>query len=405
MRQPTSPILNKSVVSWLLYDISNTVFNFGVVGVFLSLWINQQPGTTDADLGNPVRISNILVLIISPFLGTLTDQLKGRVSIFTILNIVAALATFWIGFIENVKVGLTFFCVAYVCIYLAELLYNAMLSDASTPDNRGKIGGLGIAIGYFGCLFLIYLGLKLEDVAPNYDLAFHVIGVIILLATLPITFFFSETTQYISKTQKQIFVSVRDQITGTISHFRDNPTLLKFFIARFFYMTAVLTSATFAVMYGTKTIQFSAREVQYVFLFGSIFAIPGAYLWGLLSDRIGPSIALKANIGGWVFFLTGAVSIPAFGLDTNFWWPLGCIIGFCFGGLWATERPLLIKLTPNNLGEMFGIYGAISRLATILGTSVWINLAVTLDLGQVYAVFALLVFSIIGLLILIKYVR
>lgn len=405
MRQPTSPLLNKSVVSWLLYDISNTVFNFGVVGVFLSLWINVQPGTTDADLGNPVRISNILVLIISPFLGTLTDQFKGRVGIFTLLNVVAAIATFWIGFVENVKLGLIFFCVAYVCIYLAELLYNAMLSDASTPDNRGKVGGLGIAIGYIGCLFLIYLGLKLEDVDPNYDLAFHVIGIIILLATLPITFFFSETTQYISKTQKQILISTREQIIGTLSYFRDNPVLLKFFIARFFYMTAVLTSATFAVMYGTKTIGFSAREVQYVFLFGSIFAIPGAYLWGILSDRIGPSVALRANIAGWVFFLTGAVSIPAFGLNTDLWWPLGCIIGFCFGGLWAAERPLLIKLTPNSLGEMFGIYGAISRLATILGTSVWINFAVTLGLGQVYAVFVLLVFSIIGLLILLKYVK
>ena len=86
LRQSASHLFNKSVVSWLLYDISNTVFNFGVVGVFLALWINEQPGTTDADLGNPVRISNLLVLIISPLLGTLTDQFKGRVSIFTIIS-------------------------------------------------------------------------------------------------------------------------------------------------------------------------------------------------------------------------------------------------------------------------------------------------------------------------------
>ncbi|MCL0099826.1 hypothetical protein M1O55_03025, partial [Dehalococcoidia bacterium] len=61
--------MNKSVISWILYDVSNTVFNLGVLGLFLPLWINHRQGTTDADLGFPVAIAMVVVLILSPFLG------------------------------------------------------------------------------------------------------------------------------------------------------------------------------------------------------------------------------------------------------------------------------------------------------------------------------------------------
>ena len=84
--------MNKSVVSWALYDVSNTVFNLGVVGLFLPLSINERQGTTDADLGFPIVVSMVIVLVASPFLGALTDQLKGRIRTFTLLNIVATIS-------------------------------------------------------------------------------------------------------------------------------------------------------------------------------------------------------------------------------------------------------------------------------------------------------------------------
>ena len=67
--------MNKSVVSWALYDIANTAFNLGVVGLFLPLWIDHTQGTTDADLGIPISISMGIVLVLSPFIGAITDHL------------------------------------------------------------------------------------------------------------------------------------------------------------------------------------------------------------------------------------------------------------------------------------------------------------------------------------------
>ena len=394
--------MSKSVVSWALYDVANTVFNLGVVGLFLPLSINNRHGTTDADLGFPIAVSMVVVLVASPFLGALTDQLKSRVRTFTLLNIAAAIATCLIGFSGNVIASLTFFSIAFVCVYLAELLYNAMLVEASTPENRGKVGGLGIGLGYVGSLAVIFMALQYEGNNPNYSFAFLGIACVFILTALPITIFFVEDHKYHNQHKKHtVSSSTWIQMKRTWNHFSQRPKLSMFFIARYFYMVAVTTSAAFAVLYGIKTIGFTEREVELVLLLGTLFAIPGAMLWGYIVDRIGSAHALKWNISGWALLLAGALSIPLMNLSNQLWWPLSAAIGLCFGGLWAADRPLLIQLSPSNLGEMFGIYGAVSRLAFLTGTFIWPLIAVTMGLGQPAAVFSLLCCSLVGLGVLI----
>ena len=177
-----------------------------------------------------------------------------------------------------------------------------------------------------------------------------------------------------------------------------------FFIARYFYMIAVTTSSTFAVLYGIRTIGFSEKEVELVILIGVLVAIPSAVLWGYIVDKVGPAYALKWLLLGWVFTLAGAVSIPWMNLTNQLWWPLSAITGFYFGGLWVADRPLLIQLSPSKLGEMFGIYGGISRLAFLTGALVWPFIAITLGLGQPAAVFFLVCCCLVGFGVLVVWV-
>ena len=398
--------MNKSVVSWALYDVANTVFNLGVVALFLPLTINERQGTTDADLGFPIAISMVIVLIASPFLGALTDQLKGRIRTFTVLNVVATISILLIGLSGTIMGALTFFSIAFVSVYLAELLYNSMLKDASTAENRGKIGGLGIALGYVGSLAVLLVALQYDEYDSNYSSAFLGIALIYILAALPLTIFFDENNQDLARTKAHTLLSATwIQINRSWGLFKQSSTLLKYFIARYFYMVAVTTSSTFAVFYGLKTIGFTEREVELVMLLGTLFAIPGAMSWGYIVDKIGPAYALKWNILGWSLVLVVVMSIPVMNLSNQLWWPLSAILGLFFGGLWAADRPLLIQLAPTNLGEMFGIYGAVSRLAFLTGALIWPLIAVTMGLGQPAAVFFLLCCSLVGLGVLIIWVK
>jgi len=395
--------MNKSIVSWILYDVANTIFNMGIVGLFLPLWINEREGTTDADLGFPIAISMAIVLLASPVLGALTDQAKGRIRTFTILNIVAATATFLIGTVTATSISLIAFSVAFICVYLAELIYNSMLKKASTEENIGKIGGIGIGLGYVGALAVILFALEYDNFSDDYGAAFQALGVLFLLTALPITFFFFDATEKATRTKGAILYSTWLQIKRTRTHFRHHPLLPKFFLARYFYMIAVATGSTFGVLYGLKTIGFNEREVELVMLLGIVIAIPASIMWGYIVDRIGPSTALKFNVLGWSLILAGSVSIPWLGLNTQLWWPLSALTAMFYGGLWVADRPLLIRLSPVGLGEMFGIYGAISRLASITGSIAWPFIAVTLGLGQPASVAFLFCCSIIGAVLLIRF--
>lgn len=394
--------MNKSVISWVLYDVANTVFNLGVLGLFLPLWINQRQGTTDADLGFPVAIAMIVVLVLSPFLGAFTDQSRGRIQTFTILNILAAIATFIFGFVNIISVNLAIFGAAFVCVYLAELLYNAMLSEASTPQNRGKIGGLGIGLGNLGSLALILLALQYEDINSDYALAFRIIALIYLLAALPITFFFIRKPITTRRSEGLLFLSTWDQLKKTRAYFKQHPNVPRFLVARYFYMIAVTTGSTFAVLYGINTVGFTERQMELVMLLGILVAMPSAVMWGYLVDKVGPRYALKWNLVGWVLILLGSVSIPLMHLNNQLWWPLSVVTGLCFGGLWVADRPLLIQLSPTNLGQMFGFYGMVSRLAFLTGALVWPLISVTMRLGQPAAVLFLLCCGLLGLVLLVK---
>ena len=398
--------MNKSTVSWALYDISNTVFNLGVVGLFLPLWINKRQGTTDADLGFPIAISMIVVLIASPLLGAFTDQSSNRIRIFTFLNMITVVSIFLIGFSKSIPITMGFFGIAFVCVYLAELLYNAMLEQASNATNRGKIGGIGIGLGDVASLIVIIYWYLYGEPGSNYNYELRILAGIFLLAALPIAIFFVEPYKHsnqLKKVRNSILKSIRTQIKHTLTHFRQYPKIPKFFLARYFYMITVNTAGLFVVLYGIKTIGFTEKEVLVVFFIGAIFAIPGAVSWGLLVDKFGPALALKWNMVGWTIFLAGAVSIPWLNLDNQLWWPMSAFIGLCYGGLWAADRPLLMQLSPTKLGEMFGMYGVVSRLAYLTGAVMWPLIADKLGLGQPAAICFLLFCNVVGLVLISKY--
>ena len=78
---PTTRIIPKrAVVSWVLYDLANTVFSMGVVSLFFSDYVRTHVGQTRADTvyGYIVAISMGIIFIVSPLLGAMTDRASRR---------------------------------------------------------------------------------------------------------------------------------------------------------------------------------------------------------------------------------------------------------------------------------------------------------------------------------------
>ena len=115
---------NKSIASWIVYDVANTVLNAGVVGLFMPLWITGENGGNDGDLGIPDALAMLIVFVLSPFLGALNDHVHNRKGLLFGFNLTVVIATFMIGVFDSLSFGLLFFCIAFIALNLAELIYN-----------------------------------------------------------------------------------------------------------------------------------------------------------------------------------------------------------------------------------------------------------------------------------------
>jgi MFS transporter, UMF1 family len=102
------------------------------------------------------------------------------------------------------------------------------------------------------------------------------------------------------------------------------------------------------------------------------FAVVGGFAWGWLVDRVGPKRTLNYVLYLWtgVFLLAAAVGIFSLPLVTLY--VVACSAGVALGGIWAADRPYMLRLTPpHRIGEFYGLYGMVGRFSAITGPLIW----------------------------------
>jgi UMF1 family MFS transporter len=187
----TSPIPKRAVASWILYDLANTVFSMGVVSLYFSLWVREQVGVDRADTvyGIVTAVSMAIIFVISPLLGAMTDRARRRMPFLVVSTILCVGFTLLIA-----RSGYWPTMLAFIfanATYQAGLqFYDALLPEVTTEENRGRISGIGVGIGYLGSYLAIGLGLWLGT--ENKPLLFGAIALAFLLFAIPCFLFVKE---------------------------------------------------------------------------------------------------------------------------------------------------------------------------------------------------------------------
>jgi MFS-type transporter involved in bile tolerance (Atg22 family) len=75
------------------------------------------------------------------------------------------------------------FIIANVAYQAGLQFYDALLPEVSTEENRGKIGGIGVGVGYIGSYFAVGIGILLGT--ANKPFLFTAIAVAFLLLSIP----------------------------------------------------------------------------------------------------------------------------------------------------------------------------------------------------------------------------
>jgi MFS transporter, UMF1 family len=385
--------------SWALYDFANTIFAMNVLSLYFVLWVTQVNQAPEIVFSFAISGSMLAVALTAPMFGAVSDRYGRRIPFLIAFALICVIFTAAIGQIWGLVVGLLLFAIANFAYQSGNVFYDSLLSTVSREENRGRISGLGIAMGYIGSILGILM------VAPFVNrwgtgAAFIPTAVLFLVFALPCFFFVKEAPSKAPLTVR-VFKEGYAQLFNTLRRAKGHSNLLRFIGARFLYVDAVNTLLTFMALYVIEVVGFSQGQARMLFIVSTTFAVAGSFIYGRVVDWIGPKKTLVLVLSQWavVFITVAATSYqPAF-------WVLGALAGVALGGTWTADRAFLTRLAPpERVGEFFGLYQLAGRFAAVIGPLLWGGTTFILeDWGLVrfrIAILVLLVNVVLGFILL-----
>ncbi len=386
-------IPRRAVVSWVLYDLANTIFSMGVVSLYFSLYVRENVGEerVDSVYGLITAVSMGFIFIVSPLLGAMTDRARRRMPFLIASTVICVVLTALLGR-GSFMLTVVLFILANIAYQAGLQFYDAMLPEVSTEENRGKIGGIGVGVGYLGSYIAVGLGLAAVFGTEDKSRLFLMIAVCFLLFAIPCFLFVKQRP---NPNPRPVFnlQMVRESTAETLRTLRggaEYPGLIRFLVGRVFYADAINTVISVMALYtvnvaiGTGlTTEQGEEQAKLILLCAITFAVLGGFAWGWLADRLGPKKTLDHVLRLWMLIFIAFASIGIVGLPIATLYIVASTAGFALGGIWAADRPLMLRLTPPaRIGEFYGLYGMVGRFAAITGPLLWAGVTyVTITVG------------------------
>ena len=392
-------------LAWALYDFANTIFSFAIVSFAMSLWSIRFLGEANGTFWftAAVSVSVLINAIVSPVLGAMSDRVGRRKPFLAFFTALCIGGTVVIGVVD-IRLGLVAFALANFAYQGALIYYDAILPDVARPIARGRLSGIGVALGYCGTLLvgvLLLLGITIEDDRSTPS-TFILVGGLFLLFAAPLFLLVREESRTRGRFSALDAARSWTQLGATVRHARETPGLLRFIIARFFYSDPVNTAIAVMSAFAVHAVGFTEGQALQVLLILTVVAVIASFGWGFLADRWGPRRTLFAVLGTWAL---GLAIITLF-LSTVPFLIAGALLGAGLGGVGVVDRLMLLRLSqPERIGEMFGLYGLAGKFSAVIGPIVYgIIVATLLDSmgtgAYQVAIGSLFVLLLVGLAIL-----
>ena len=369
------PPSRREIFSWAMFDFANSSYTTVIVTVAFSVYFTRlvaPPDKGDLLWGAAIAVGNLIVLLLSPIVGAVADD-SGRKKVFlffTYAMCVAGTAMLYFATPGRVGLALAMFVLSFVGFSFGENLAGAFLPEISTPDNIGKISGLGWGIGYFGGLGSLVLvrpllaGGNVEANLPSLRLAWLATAVFFLVAALPTFLFLKERAplgtgralQYVRDGFARIAETAR-----SVRHFQE---IVRFLAVYLLFYAGLTSVVAFAAIYAEKTLGFTNDELTLLFIFLQLSAAGGAFLFGWVQDRIGGVRTIQIALVLWILVCAGAYLSETKG----FFWGVGLFAGLGIGSLQSASRALVGLFTPpEKSAEFFGFWGLAGKAGYMIG--------------------------------------
>lgn len=385
-----------SIFGWVIFDLANTIFALGVVGLYFPDWLKSR-GLADSYLALTQAVAGIVVVFAAPWIGARSDHLGRRMPALAGTTVAAVAAT---SLLTRGPMWVTFALLgaALVAVNTGSVVYDALLPDVSTDETRGWISGLGVGVGYIGSFVGLGIGIVTLDVLGwTHAATFATLAAGFMVFSVPTFVFVHEPHRPPRPGAPPRLDGIIAGLIASWRRARSHPDVIRFLLGRFLYTDAINTLiGGFLAIFALEELGLDRRGSETLLGIAIAAAVAGGLGGGALVERFGPRAVLRAMLGSWVVAI-GLGVLAAYTGVTDLAWVLGALGGFALGGTWASDRVVMVRVSPpEHLGEFYGLYATVGRFATIFGPLVWALIVDVLGWGRRTAMLALAGFILAG---------
>jgi MFS transporter, UMF1 family len=395
------------IFAWTLFDFANTAFSVVVVTVIYSRYFTEQVAGGQLWLWSlAVSLSMIFAAALAPPLGAAADFSHNKKLFLGFFTLASIICTALMYFVEPgmVLLGIVLFVVANTGFEGGIVFYDAFLPSITSRHSYGRVSGYGFAMGYLGALaVMVIVMLMLPDTShPDYfhyvRLTFVVAAVFFFVFSLPM-FLWVPEPKPLNQNPKGLIRTGYQQALHTFRALfieKKFPSIARFLIAFFIYNDGILTVIAFAAIFAETVLHMQPREIIVFFAVVQSSAIVGSFLFGFVTDKIGPKKTITITLCIWLVITIGGYFVTTVGE----FYVVALGAGAAIGSSQSASRSLMALLTPKEReAEFFGFYdGLCGKASAVLGPLVYSGIAYLTN--QRVAVLFIGLFFMAGLLLL-----
>lgn len=411
----------KSRRAWYMYDFGNSAYAAIVLLAVYSAYFKGVVvgGAEGTHLWSwSLGIAAILVAIMSPILGAIADSSRSKkrlLFIFTSISVVFTALLFFVG-PGDVATGMLFFIMAEIGYRGAQVFYDALLVDVSTPETIGYISGKGWAVGMLGgvaCLVIVLVPLQLigNSFIPY---SFLITAFFYLISSIPTYLNVHELNEpEVIPEGETVFSMAIKKLRNTFKDVKNFREFIKYTLAFLVYNDGIMMLMDFASIIGATLFGMNQTQLILFVILIHITGAAGALLFGKISDRHSSKQAIIVSL----IILTVSLIGIFFTKSMTVFFVIGAFAGFSLSGAQAVSRTMVSQLAPvSKTTQFYGFLSIAGRTSTFVGPLVfgtisfqahkyYVNQGVA-DLvaeqyGLLWAVGSILVFLLVGLIILL----
>lgn len=422
------------LTAWAFYDWANSVHSLVIVSSIFPVYfsataLNDAGGPVIDFLGLPIKNSVLfsytisaaflLTALLSPICSAIADYSGRKKAFMKAFCYLGAISCSLLYFFT--KDTTTF---AVICFGLSLVgwsgsivFYNSYLPDIATEDQFDRVSARGYSMGYIGSVLLMVLNLLVilkrewfgnisEGMASR--IAFLTVGLWwIGFAQIPLSRLPDTVGPPVRRCGSVRPVKTTGRKRYLLNGFRELRTVFtqlqhrrlikRFLVAFFIYNMGVQTVMYVATIFGSDELKMDGQSLIILVLLLQLVAIPGAYGFSRLSERIGNAHALMVAVVIWIGVCAGAYLVQT---QTQFF-VLASVVGLVMGGIQSLSRSTYSKLIPatTDTASYFSFYDVTEKLSIVLGTLLY-GLIEQFTGSMRNSVLGLLVLFVIGFLLL-----